>query len=369
MRAPPLLGLAAVAVALAPTVPVAAASPGLSRDLNPRLSTSPSLVPSPSPGPAWHVLARLADDRITEASGLTVSERHPGVVFVVNDSGDAPRVFAVGPNGRTRAVLTLDGAEAVDWEALATGPDATLWVGDIGDNARVRDEVTVYRVREPDVLHDGPVRWTSYRLRYPDRPQDAEALMVHPRTGRLFVATKSLAGAGLYAAPRRLSADGVTTVRRVGAVGLLVTGGEFSPDGSRLVLRDYAAAYVYAASDRGPLGDRRTVRLPDQVQGESVTWTRDGRALLVGSEGTDSVVWRVPLPSEVQATPSLTAIPTATATASQPTTTPSARGFAGARDEDERPGLWRASPLMSALVVAVLAAGVVALRARRRHRR
>jgi MYXO-CTERM domain-containing protein len=45
------------------------------------------------------------------------------------------------------------------------------------------------------------------------------------------------------------------------------------------------------------LATPRSVSLPAQPQGESVTFTRDGRALLVSSEGTDSSVLRIPLVS------------------------------------------------------------------------
>ena len=59
--------------------------------------------------PGAEVVLRLRDPRIVEASGLAVSRRHPGVLWTHNDSGDPARLFAVGADGRTRAVLTLAG--------------------------------------------------------------------------------------------------------------------------------------------------------------------------------------------------------------------------------------------------------------------
>jgi hypothetical protein len=43
--------------------------------------------------------------------------------------------------------------------------------------------------------------------------------------------------------------------------------------------------------------------LPSQEQGESITYTPDGRALLVSSEGDDRKVWRVPLPERALPSP------------------------------------------------------------------
>lgn len=241
-------------------------------------------------------LFTVTDPQITEASGLAVSLRHEGVLYTHNDSSDAPRVFAVGDDGSTLATFTVAGAEARDWEGMATGRDEAgrpvLYVADIGDNlGGAWPTVSVYRIPEPERLRDGTVQATRFRFRYAEGARNAEAILVHPRTGRLYVASRELPG-GLYAAPKRLRTDEVNVLRRIGDAPPIVTGGDFAPDGSRYVLRTYLSASIYAEP-----GGRKvaTVSLPDQPQGESVTYTRDGRALLVGSEGERSQVWRVPL--------------------------------------------------------------------------
>lgn len=263
------------------------------------------------------LLLRLSDRRIAESSGLAASTVHPGVLYTHNDSGDSARFFAVGAGGRVVATYDLTGARARDWEAVAAGPGPggrpTLWLGDLGDNlGGTWPEVYVFAVREPRRLVSGPVRWARYRLRYADGPRDAEALLVDPRTGRLYVVSKRAGGAGVYAAPAHLRRTRVNLLRRVGGAPPLVTDGSFSPDGSRVALRDYVEAYVY---DRpgGPEVARLT--LPLQQQGESLTWSSDGQQLLVGSEGGDSGVWAVPLPDSGTAHPASVA-PTARGPAS-----------------------------------------------------
>jgi hypothetical protein len=247
------------------------------------------------------VAVRLEDQRIFESSGLALSRRHQAVLWTHNDSGGEPALYAVGSDGRTLATLTLAGAEARDWEAMAAGRDdrgrPALFVGDIGDNNGVWPEVAVYRVAEPAELRDATVPAARYRLRYADGPHDAEALLVDPRSNRLYVATKEVAGGGLYRAPARLRTGQVNVLRRVARVPPVITDGAWLPDGRAFVLRDYQGAYVYATPGKR-VG---TFELPLQQQGESLTAAADGRSVLAGSEGVASEVWRVPLPASALA--------------------------------------------------------------------
>ncbi len=266
----------------------------------------------------------FADPRITESSGLATASTGE-LVYTHNDSGDEARFFAVGPDGRTRTAYLLPGVEPRDWEDMARGPDeqgrSSLWIGDIGDNSAVRENgLLVHRVLEPtptdreEVTTEPP---TSFRLRYPDGAADAETLLVHPRTGRLYVVTKPLAGtARVYAAPAELDPDGPNLLERVadaptqatgtpggpgigGLANYLVTGGDISPDGSRVALRTYTDVYewtvpsddVAAAFD----GEPTLTPLPERQQGEGLAYAQDGDAVLVSTEGAGSEVDRVPL--------------------------------------------------------------------------
>ncbi|OEJ95714.1 hypothetical protein [Streptomyces thermolilacinus] len=237
----------------------------------------------------------LQDPRITESSGLAASRAHPGVYWTHNDQ-DEPRVFAVdGRTGETVATVTLRGVgRPRDMEAISVGPDGYVYVGDIGDNLNGSwSHVWIYRFREPERLRDQAVDATQYTVRYEDGPRDAEALMVHPRTGRVYIASKNEEGGGLYEGPAKLSAKGANVFRRVGEVPW-VTDGAFSPDGTRLVLRGYFSARGYAWKD-GRLGPDDRVRAPVLAQSESVTYTLDGSALLFGTEGERARVARVPV--------------------------------------------------------------------------
>ncbi|WP_329028030.1 WD40 repeat domain-containing protein [Streptomyces sp. NBC_01423] len=238
----------------------------------------------------------IEDPRITESSGLAASRAHPGIYWTHNDSDDGPYVFAVDSRtGKTVARITMKGVgQPRDVEAISLGPDGNLYVGDIGDNLDGSwDHVWIYRFPEPKVLKDATVRATQFDVKYADGPRNAEALMVHPKTGRVYIASKNEDGGGLYEGPAKLTTGGDNVFRRVGEVPW-VTDGAFSPDGKELVLRSYFSARGYTFAD-GRLGKDYAVESPLLPQSESVTFTADGSALMYGSEGERSSVVRVDL--------------------------------------------------------------------------
>ncbi|MEU9234550.1 WD40 repeat domain-containing protein [Streptomyces subrutilus] len=239
----------------------------------------------------------ITDPRIKESSGLAASRIHPGVYWTHNDSDDGPYVYAVdSATGRTVARVTLTGiGRPRDVEAISLGPDGQLYVGDIGDNRDgTWDHVWIYRFAEPKQLGDVTVKAAQFTVRYADGPRNAEALMVHPVTGRVYIASKHESTGGLYEGPEKLSASEPNVFRRVADVPW-VTDGAFSPDGGRLALRGYFTARTYAWQDGRPQGEGDRVDAPWQGQAESVTYAADGSALMFGAEGGASRVIALPL--------------------------------------------------------------------------
>ncbi|MBZ4017136.1 hypothetical protein [Streptomyces purpurogeneiscleroticus] len=236
----------------------------------------------------------IKDQRITESSGLAASRAHPGIYWTHNDSDDGPYVYAVDyRTGRTVATVTMRGVgDPRDVEAVSVGPDGDLYVGDIGDNLDGSwDHVWIYRFPEPKELRDRTVTATQYVVKYADGPRNAEAMMVHPKTGRVYVVSKKEdGGAALYAGPERLTTSGPNVFQRVSKIEMWVTDGAFSPDGTRLMLRSYFGGRMFRWQDGRPKDDIGSIGVPIQGQGESVTFTPDGRTLMFGSEGAASRV-------------------------------------------------------------------------------
>lgn len=268
-------------------------------------------------------IANLKNRAIDESSGLAASRSNPGVYWTHNDSGDGPLVYAFDATGESRGVFRVAGAQARDWEDMDLGPGPTngesyLYLGDIGDNAKARSEIVVYRVAEPKLTAadksstKSSPRTTApaqaIRLRYPDGKFDAETLMVHPTTGHLYIITKvMLKNAVVYEVPAPLAFGRVITMKRIGEIripslmGGVLTGGSISPDGRRVALCDYVQGYevVLPASSRNfnDVWKQKitSFSLGQREQGEAITYRADGKALLATSEGKNPPLIQVEL--------------------------------------------------------------------------
>ena len=241
------------------------------------------------------VVCSFATEVLGEVSGLARSRVHPGIAWATNDSGGGPRLYALDTTTcEIRATLILLDTPARDHEALATGTDAAgrdvIWIGDIGDNQGIWPYYRIHKVVEPKVLREAAVPVTTYRYTYPDGAHNAEAMLAEPDSEQLWVITKeSGVGGGIYRLPSPMS-DSLTpmTAERVGSARALVTDASMAPDASQYVVRDYFSAEVFAGTPPGAAQAR--FRLPLQPLGEAVTWTADGKHLLVASENSGDLI-------------------------------------------------------------------------------
>ncbi|MFH8976064.1 WD40 repeat domain-containing protein [Streptomyces sp. NPDC017890] len=233
----------------------------------------------------------IRDPRITESSGLAASRLHPGVYWTHNDQDNGPYLYAVdGSTGETVARVALAGVGTPrDVEAISIGPDNRILVGDIGDNDGVSwPHVWIYELPEPTELKDQTVKATQYVVKYADGSRDAESMVVHPKTGRVYIIDKNEDGGHLYEGPAKLSASGTNVFRRAAPVELWSTDAAFSPDGEHLAVRGYLGGVWYDWNG-GQIQRKGRISVP-LGQGESVTYTTDGEKLLLGMEGASSPV-------------------------------------------------------------------------------
>lgn len=244
---------------------------------------------------------------VPEISGMVVSRVQEDVVWVHNDSGDGPVVYALSlSTGGLLVEAEMQDVRAKDCEdmAIGPGPDAQLdylYLADIGNNQRKKDRFWVYRSPEPNV----PARseGTSSRIilenvetmvfAYP-QPEvatfDAETLLVDPEDGEITIVTKDHdENDGVSYIFRTDGPPTTTELNRLVQVGTMsfgkgirnrVSGGDVSADGRWVIVRSYLAARLYPCEPKqgvweALLGPYTTIALALEPQGEAIAFERN----------------------------------------------------------------------------------------------
>jgi hypothetical protein len=198
-------------------------------------------------------------EELRELSGLAASRRHPGVYWAHNDSGNALVLYALREDGRIVATFPIPGVKSRDPEDVAVGPcDVTgktscIYLADIGDNGQRRANVQLLKLPEPGELRSRPLRAEVLPFTYADGPRNAEAILVDPRTARVFVVSKVLSSLGDVFRVDGLGQRGGGTavrVRRLKApdeFDSYTTAADVHPDGDRVLLRTYGRVWELRA--------------------------------------------------------------------------------------------------------------------------
>ena len=279
------------------------------------------------------ITGTVANAALAEASGLVASRTHAGVLWSHNDGGAWPGIFALGLDGSDLGVHRLP-VELVDVEDMAiaggtAGDD--LYLADIGDNGEARRSIAVVRFPEPDPSAPGPIAGVErFEFSYPDRPHNAETLLVDEANGVIVIVTKEQADSldgtpdplgateTSYVFEGRLDAAGPVELTAIGTVdtveletrvdkpvphlsslvgfGGVPTGGDVSADRSLVALRTYEAIWLWQRSH-----DQRVAEVfasqpcqvvaADEVQGEAIAFADE--ALLTLGEGVAQPVHRI----------------------------------------------------------------------------
>jgi len=259
----------------------------------------------------------IQDSRLKELSGIAASIASPDVLYVHNDSGDSARFFAISPDGQLLRVCYFKGDPKLgtlgvrDCEdiAVSVGPAAGVsyvYMGDIGDNDRVRKYITIYRIKEPAVIDLGSSTASASALhldadplflRYPDGPRDAETLLADPIDKLLYVVSKREDSVSVYSTPLNFKAhDTLTLTRRAklhfegSGQAKWITAGDVSKDGFKVLLKSYTAVYFWQRKAGEAVWQtlmRAPAELPYEVepQGEAIGFGRDGKGYYTTSEG------------------------------------------------------------------------------------
>ena len=242
--------------------------------------------------PPWRPIGQYIHPAIRESSGVVASRQFDEVYWTLNDSGNTPDLFATRLNGKFIQKISVQGAQNIDWETLGIDDQNQLWIGEIGNNSRLRTDLKVLVVAEPNPFTDTEVEIrASYPYRYPNENVDAEGMFI--ANSMPYIVSKEQERAVLYRFST-LQADIEHVLERVGEFveAKWVTGAGVSEDGTRLAICTYDSLWVYhgTSDNLAQMIQSKPWHLQHNFLGEAVCF--DGTDLVLTNEARD--LYRLP---------------------------------------------------------------------------
>jgi len=261
------------------------------------------------------ITGRLSSPELNEVSGVAVSQLHPGILYVHNDSGDSSRFFAINPEGKLITTYyfkaRLNGfAGVLDCEdiAVGAGPDkgqSYIYLADIGDNFGWRSSVQVYRFKEPALKEKADtLAATILTLTYPDGRHDAETILVDPLDKLLYIISKREDSVGMYSCALNFKNKDVVVLQKRGKLHFdnkgkrnWIVSGAISADGSQVLLKSLEHVYYWKRQGNEPVcttlqrAPKVQTAFVSHGQEEGIAFSPDGNSYYVTAEGAGTAIF------------------------------------------------------------------------------
>ena len=213
------------------------------------------------------------DNAIRESSGLALAAREwPGwrpvrksgwsssdtlTLLTHGDSGNGNLLFEVSPTGRVLDEQVIKNTKNVDWEDIARDDEGNLYIGDFGNNANVRRNLVIYKVRFGEDQQVSSV--DTIKFYYPDQSQfpppgesnlnfDCEAFFWHNDQLHLFSKNMSQTQNRVvkhYLLPDHKGYFEATLDEKTIPLTEPITAADISLDGKLFALLSYGKIYVF----------------------------------------------------------------------------------------------------------------------------
>lgn len=252
-------------------------------------------------------------DALRETSGLIAQS--PNIFWTLNDSGGETSLYQFDSTGRIRRVLILLNSINKDWEELTTDSTGNFYVGDIGNNAQTRRDLTVYKISKTDILAATdslsavntakiPFRYATQTAFPPQQSQfvfDAEAFLAwsdslfiftkdfdsNPYLGTTHIyGVKNQTGLPEQVVPRLDTFATDNSWKFNGAI----TAAAISPDRSKVVLMSYQKLWIFTNFKGKQFwkGQKKvlTFGLDDFAQREAVAFSDNCRIYITSEKTT-----------------------------------------------------------------------------------
>lgn len=246
-------------------------------------------------------LKTIADlpSNLDEVSGIkTVTNSN--LIWMVNDSGNKPRLFGVNSKGKIKKKLKIK-AKNHDWEDLTGDNHGNIYIGDFGNNLSKRKNLAILKVKASNLKSDSLVLIDRISFRYPEQKQfppknkqryfDCEAFFY--LNNNLYLFTKSrvkgdFGKTSLYKIPAKAGmheAQFISSFNNGIDLHCWITSADISDDGKKMVLLSQKSVLLFTdfKEDDFFSGTKKEFPFNNESQKESVCF-KDDNTLYITDE-------------------------------------------------------------------------------------
>ena len=244
------------------------------------------------------VITDLPSD-LKEVSGLEIVESSKRF-WMLNDSGNKPRVFAVSKKGNIKKEISVK-SKNHDWEDLASDEKGNLYIGDFGNNYNTRDDLRILKLDKKYLKKDkkGKVKkihftyedQTEFPPKKKDRHFDAEAFIYFKDHFYIFTKSRVPGNHGLTNLYRISASEGRHVAKKIGQYHngtdnpSWITSADISEDGKKLVLLSQKNVIVFTdfTGDEFFKGKKKIIPFSHRSQKESIAF-KDSNTVVIADE-------------------------------------------------------------------------------------
>jgi hypothetical protein len=202
--------------------------------------------------------ARLPNT-LYEVSGIEM-KTNSDTIWMINDSGNTPRVYAVNIEGEIVRTVKLD-AKNKDWEDLTFDSQGNLYIGNFGNNYSKRKNLAILKVSDLSASKEETVKVEKISFSYEDQTNfppkkkrlyfDCESLIHFNDSLYLFTKSRVKGDFGqtnLYKIPAKKGnhvAKKISSFNTCPEFTCWITAADISPDGKKVVLLTSNSVWLF----------------------------------------------------------------------------------------------------------------------------
>lgn len=220
--------------------------------------------------------------------------------WMINDSGNDPRVFVTNSEGKIYKTLYVQGKNR-DWEDLTKDDEGNLYVGDFGNNANNRKNQKIYKLSAKDLASKKNLDPVKIEFSFPDQKKfppkkkkrhfDVESFIYYNNYLYLFTKSRTKSDYGrtnLYKIPAKKGkhkAEFISTFNTCDDLDCWVTSAAMSPDEKKVVLLTHNTVWQFTnfKDDNFLGGTVKKYDLGHTSQKESICFT-DNNTVYISDE-------------------------------------------------------------------------------------